>query len=425
MLLAMFAIFIVLLFVGFPIAHAIGMEAMIYMLANGVRLNAIPQKFYAGIDSFVLLAIPGFVMAGNLMNQGGMTTRIVNFSKHLFGTMRGGLGVANVVASMVFAGISGSATGDTASIGGILIPAMKKEGYDAEFSVGVTATSSCLAPIIPPSIPMIVAGSCAGLSVGKLFIAGAIPGIILGVCMIFLSIYFAYTRGYPRGFKTSVRTFVASIMDAFWALLLTAIILFGIMGGVFTPTEASIIAVVYAIIVGKFVYRELEFRNMPKIIVESMVTSASILVITGFASVFAWLLTTQHIPTRIASAIVAFSDSKWVLLLLINLLLLFVGMFMETISAILILFPILLKICYEIGMDPIQFCVMCVMNLVIGLCTPPVGVCLFLAANIGKISLTRAVAGAYPFILVSLLVLALVTIFPQITLFLPNLWFGN
>jgi tripartite ATP-independent transporter DctM subunit len=332
------------------------------------------------------------------------------------------LGIANVVASMIFAGISGSAVGDTASIGGILIPAMTKEGYDAEFTIGVTASSSCLAPIIPPSIPMIVAGSCAGLSVGKLFIAGAVPGIIWGFLMSSLCIYFSYKRKYPAGVKTTLRQFFQAILDAFWALFMAVVILFGIMGGFFTPTEASIVAVLYALIVGKFVYKELKLRDVPAIISQSMVTAASILIITGFAAVFAWILTTEHIPIIMANAILSVSQNKWIILILINLLLLFVGMFMETISAILILFPILLNIAPQIGMDPIQFAVICVLNLVIGLCTPPVGVCLFLACNIGGISLTRGIKGIYPFILLSLAVLALVTIFPAITLTLPNLF---
>ncbi len=424
MLILFFFAFVFLLLAGFPIAHAIGIESMLYMVSNRVFLGAIPQKFYAGIDSFVLLAIPGFVLAGNLMNQGGMTERIVHFSKHLFGAMRGGLGVANVVASMIFAGISGSAVGDTASIGGILIPAMKKEGYDAEFSVGVTASSSCLAPIIPPSIPMIVAGSCVSLSVGKLFIAGAIPGVLLGLMMCAICVVFAYRRDYPAGIPCTMRELVRSLSDAFWALLLTFIILFGVLSGYFTPTEASIIAVVYAMLVGRFVYRELRLRDLPKIISESMVTAASILVITGFATVFAWLLTTRHIPAMIANAIVSLSSDKWVILLLVNLLLVFVGMFMETISAILILFPILMKICAQIGMDPIQFTVMCVINLVIGLCTPPVGICLFLAANIGRISLSRAVVGILPFLILAFLVLFLVTVFPPLTLALPGLLYN-
>jgi tripartite ATP-independent transporter DctM subunit len=301
---------------------------------------------------------------------------------------------------------------------------MVKEGYDPEFTIGVTASSSCLAPIIPPSIPMIVAGSCAGLSVGKLFIAGAVPGVILGSFMIFLCVYFSYKRKYPAGVKTTLGQFMQAVADAFWALLMALVILYGILGGFFTPTEASIIAVMYALTVGKFIYKELKIKDIPAIIAQSMVTSASILIITGFASVFAWILTTEHIPAILANAIMSVSENRWLILLLINLLLLFVGMFMETISAILILFPILLNIAPQIGMDPIQFAVMCVLNLVIGLCTPPVGVCLFLACNIGNIPLSRGIKGIYPFIIISLAVLALVTIFPAITLTLPNL-LGN
>lgn len=414
-------ILVVLLFAGVPIAQALGMESMIYLMHENVSLNIIPQKFFSGIDSFTMLAIPGFMLAGNLMNNGGITERIVDFCKRICGRMRGSLGVANVVASMIFGGISGSAVGDTASIGGILIPAMKKDGYPAEYSVGVTAASSCLAPIIPPSIPMIVLAGCTSLSVGKLFVGGIIPGIMLGLGQILLALFLAYRYKHPRGIKCSVRELFRSVKDAFFALLMVVIILFGILSGKFTPTEASIIAVVYAWFVGTFIYKELHLRELPKIVLDSMLQAAGVLAITGFAAGFAWILTSNQIPTKLANVLTSVSTNKIVILLLINLLLLFVGCFMETLSALLILMPVLLPIGVMVGMDPLQFGLMCVINLVLGLCTPPVGVCLATACSIGDISLSDGVKGILPFYAIGLGVLILVAAVPGVTTFLPSL----
>lgn len=411
----------VLLFAGIPIAQALGIESLLYMLSNDISLNAIPQKFFFGIDSFTMLAIPGFMLAGNLMNTGGITERIVDFCKRISGRMRGALGVANVVSSMIFGGISGSAVGDTASIGGILIPAMKKEGYPASYSVGITAASSCLAPIIPPSIPMIVLAGCTSLSVGKLFVAGAIPGIILGLSQCGLALFFAYRYKHPRGIKSTFRELLISIKDASLSLLMVVIILYGILSGVFTATEASIIAVVYAWLISTFIYKELHLKDLPKIILESMLQAAAVLAITGFASGFAWILAREQIPTLLANTITGFTQNKFMILLMINVLLLCVGCFMETLSALLILMPVLLPLAGIIGMDTIQFGVMCVLNLILGLTTPPVGVCLATACGIGRISLSEGVKGIAPFYLCGLLVLVLVAAVPEITTFLPSL----
>ena len=416
-------IFALMLIAGIPIAHVIGIESLIYMVKNDIALNAIPQKFFAGIDNFVMLAIPGFLLAGNIMNHGGITQRIVNFSKHLFGTMRGGLGVANVVASMIFAGISGSAVGDTAAIGGILIPGMIKDGYDPEFSVGVTVSSSALASLIPPSITMIIMAGVSGLSAGQLLIAGALPGVTLGLSLIVIAIYKAYKYKYPRGNKSSLGDIVRAFFDAFWALLMTIVILVGILSGYFSPTEASIVAVLYALFVSTVIYRELKIQDLPKIIVKSMTTAAALLTLTGFASVFAWILTRERIPQLIAGTIMSISSNKIIILLMINILLIIVGMFMEKISAILILFPIILGITGELGMNPIHVAMIVQLNLSIGLFTPPVGVCLFLGADIANISFSRAARGTWPFIAASLVALLLVTFIPQISLFLPELFY--
>ena len=423
MILALLLVFIVCLVLRFPIAFALGLACLAYVLLEGIPLVILPLKMYSGIDVFVLLSIPGFILAGNLMNHGGLTEKIISFCNHLLGHIRGGLSLANIGASMLFAGISGTAVADTASIGSVLIPSMKKEGYDAEFACAVTAASSTVGPIIPPSVPMIIAATLSGLSVGRLFVAGAIPGLLLGLGLMAVAYVIAVRRKYPQLPRSTFRQISRGFVDTFWSLLMTFIILFGIIGGVFTPTEASIIAVLYAALVGAFIYRKLTLKNIPVIILDSMKTSASLMILVGFANLFGWILITEQLPQRISEGILSISHNKYLVLLLINLLLIFVGTFMETIAALLILFPILLKVAVTVGVDPVQFAVIAVLNLMIGLTTPPVGVCLFVASSIGKVSIGKVSRAGFPFLLVSLIVLALVTLIPEISLFLPGLFF--
>lgn len=423
MTIILFIVFLLLLIIGFPIAFSLGLASYVYILFSDLPFLVIPQKMYAGLDVFVLLSIPGFILAGNLMNASGITNRIIQLCNALFGHIRGGLGLANVGASMLFGGVSGTAIADTASIGSVMIPAMEKEGYDTDFSCAVTATSSTIGPIIPPSLPMIIAATLTGLSVGKLFIAGIVPGMLLGVGLMVVTYVISVKRKYPKRPKASWMEMARSFYQAFWALLMTLLILFGIIGGLFTPTEASIVAVIYAMAVGLFIYRELKFRTIPKIILESAKMTASLMVLVGFANLFAWIMTVEEIPTLIAQSLLNITENKFLLLLLINLLLLLVGAFMETIASLLILFPVLLGVAVHIGVDPIQFAMIMVMNLVIGLTTPPVGVCLFVASSIGKIPMERIAKAGVPFLLVSLLVLLLVTYVPGVSLFLPSLFY--
>lgn len=417
----LFLSFIGLIFLGVPIAFSMGLSSLLYLAITDIPYIIIAQKLFTGINSFVLLCIPGFVLAGNLMNTGGITKRIIKFSNAAIGHIRGGLGLANIVASMIFAGITGTAIADTTSLGAILIPAMKEEGYDVPFSVAVTASSSTIGPIIPPSLPMIMVGTLTGISVSKLFLGGAIPGVLLGLFLMVVCYYISVKRQYPKDTKKPFTYVFRAFCDAFWALMLTVIILWGILGGLFTPTEASIVASLYALIVGMFIYGELKWKHLPKIILDTMKTSAAIMMLVGFAATFGWILASEQIPQLVAKAILSISTNKIVVLLLLNILLLFVGMFMETIAALIILFPVLLPVAIQIGVDPIHFGVMAVLNLMIGLTTPPVGVCLFAGASIGKISIAKATRAILPFLAVSLFVLMLVTFIPQITLFLPNL----
>lgn len=423
MTLILFVSFIILLLLGFPIAFALGLSSFTYILFTDIPFIIIPQKMYAGIDVFVLLSIPGFILAGNLMNASGITTRIISFCNALVGHIRGGLGLANVGASMLFGGISGTAIADTASIGSVMIPAMKKEGYDVDFSCAVTATSSTIGPIIPPSLPMIIAGTLTGLSVGKLFIAGAIPGLLLGLGLMLVTYIISVKRKFPKGKKAPFLVMVRSFYQTFWSIMMTVVILVGIVGGIFTPTEASVVAVLYALVVGILVYKELKLKAIPKVIYQSAITTASLMVLVGFANLFAWIMAVEQIPQMIADSLLSITENKFMLLLLINLLLIFVGAFMETIAALLILFPVLLGVAVHVGVDPIQFAIIVVMNLVIGLTTPPVGVCLFVASSIGNISIERISKAGLPFLLVSFIVLMLVTFIPQISLFLPGLFY--
>ncbi|WP_020528057.1 TRAP transporter large permease [Flexithrix dorotheae] len=423
MIFLLVSIFIIALIIRIPIAIALGLSCMGYILVSDIPLLIVPLKMYSGIDVFVLLSVPGFILAGNIMNSGGLTEKIIAFCNHLVGHVRGGLAMANIGSSMLFAGISGTAVADTASIGSIMIPAMNKEGYKTGFSCAVTASSSTVGPIIPPSVPMIIAGTLTGLSVGKLFVAGAVPGFLLGIGLMITAYVISVKEKYPKLPKSSFKQISQGFLETFWALLMTLIILFGIIGGIFTPTEASIIAVIYAILVGMFVYKKLTWKRLPVIIIDSLKTSASLMVLVGFANLFGWILITERIPQQIAAGLLDITQNKILILLLINLILIVVGTFMETVAALLILFPILLKVAVGVGVDPVQFSVIAVLNLIIGLTTPPVGVCLFVASSIGKISIGKVSTAGMPFLLVSFLILLLVTYIPEISLFLPSLFY--
>ncbi|MGJ9385699.1 TRAP transporter large permease [Salipaludibacillus sp. CF4.18] len=419
--LLLFVSFIILIFLGIPIAFSLGISSLIYLFMADISLSIIPQRMFGGLNSFVLLCIPGFILAGNLMNAGGITEKIIQFTNNVVGHIRGGLGLANVGSSMGFAGISGTALADTASIGSVLIPAMKKQGYDADFSAAVTSSSSTIGPIIPPSLPLIIVGTLASVSIGDLFLAGAIPGLILGIGLMIAVYIISVKRQYPKGEKQKLSVIGKSFIDAFWALMMTVVILYGILGGYFTPTEASIVAVVYALIVGLFVYRGLKVSAIPSILLSSIKSTASIMILVGLANLFGWILVSEKIPQLVAEGILSISDNKVVVILLIILLLLFVGTFMETIAALVILFPVLLPVAQTVGMDPVHFGVVMVLGLIIGLSTPPVGVCLFVASSIGKVSVGKTSVALIPFLSVSIIVLLLVAFIPQLTLYLPSL----
>lgn len=415
-------IFVVLLFVGFPIAFSLGISTMTYLILADIPLTILPQRFFAGMDSFVLLCIPGFILAGNLMNAGDITNKIIKFSDALFGHIRGGLGLANVGGSMIFGGISGTAIADTTSIGAVMIPGMAKRGYDKPFAAAVTASSSTVGPIIPPSVPMIIVGSLTSISVGKMFLAGAIPGLLLGLAMLATTYIISIVKNYPKGEKFSVKRLFLEGKSAIWALLLVVIILYGIIGGIFTPTEASIVASIYALFIGLFVYKTLSFKNIPAILLDTILGTAALMTLVGMANVFAWILASENIPQMLANGILSITENPILVILFINILLLFVGSFMETIAALIILFPSLLKVAEGVGMDPVHFGVMAVLNLMIGLTTPPVGVCLFVASEIAETPLKKVIKALFPYLACNLIVLLLVAYIPQISLWLPSLF---
>ena len=331
----LFITFIICLFIGVPVAFSLGFSALAYFLGANMPIATFSQRFFAGLDSFTLLCIPGFTLAGNLMNQGGISDKLMDFCDKLVGHLTGGMAYANIMASMIFAGISGTALSDTVALGGIEIPMMVDLGYDADFSVAVTAASSCMGPIIPPSLPMIMAATMTGLSVSKMFMAGIVPGLLLGFGMCATCYVLSVKRHYPKRDKhASLAHVLHATKEAIWALIMVAIILFGIMGGIVTPTEASIICVVYGLFVSVFIYRKMGPKEMYSCLRDTVSSASAIMALVAFANVFAFILTKEHIPSMIADAMLRLTSNKYLILLLINLFLIFVGMFMETIAAI-------------------------------------------------------------------------------------------
>ena len=421
MITGMFIIFFILLFIGAPIAYALGISSLFYLMTSDTPLIFLAQKMYAGIDSFTLLCIPGFMLSGALMNTGGITKRIYRFCNSLVGHIRGSLAMINVLDSMFFAGISGTAIADVCSLGSMIIPAMVEEGYEDDFSVALTASTSVMGPIIPPSVPMVIAGSAVTISVGKMFAGGIVPGLMLGILFMIVTYYIANKHNYPKHRKYSLKEILAITKDTIWALLMPVILMVGISGGFFTPTEAAILTVLYSLVVGVGIYRELNIKRIISVTAENMHNAASILILIGLANVFGAILTNERIPQMIAQSILMISDNYYVVILIINIILLITGMFMESLAAILILFPVLLPVATSVGMDPIHFGVMSVLNLMIGLVTPPVGMCLASAAQIGKVPLKRAILANMPFLIAMLIVLTLVSYVPFTVTFLPSL----
>ena len=414
--------FLLLLLIKAPISFSLLASSIVTALYLKLPLMSMAVQMVKGIHSFSLMAIPFFILAGEIMGQGGISKRIIAFTNVLVGRVRGGLAQVNILASMFFGGISGSAIADVSSIGAMLIPLMKDSGYDADYSVDVTITSACQGLIIPPSHNMIIfAVSAGGLSVGKLFLGGMVPGILLGVSLMVVSYLIAVKRNYPKGEKITLREALKITADASLGLMTAVIIIGGVIGGVFTATESAAIACLYAFVVTFFVYREIPLKAMSGILTNSLKTLSMVLALLACCNTFGWLLAYLRVPALVTSALLQVSHNRVVLLLLINLLLLALGCIMDMAPLIMITTPILLPVMTAIGMDPIQFGIMMILNLAIGLCTPPVGAVLFVGCSIGKISIEKVTKSLLPFYFAMVAALLLVTFVPQISLFVPNL----
>ncbi len=415
-----FAIFLVL---QVPIGFSLGLASMCAIMFSGVtQYKHLAQSMISALDSFPLMAVPFFILAGDLMGTGGISRRLLQVASLICGSLTGGLGLVTVAACMFFAAISGSGPATVAAIGGLMIPAMLGANYGKGFASGLIATAGSIGVIIPPSIPMVIYCVSTNTSVGTLFIAGVVPGLLIGFALMGLTYFIAKKRGL-KGEVTqhTGKQKVAIVVEAFWALLIPFIILGGIYGQVFTPTEAAAVAVIYGAFVGVFIYKDLALKDLPKILARSALTSATVMVILGTASTFGRILTLEHIPTTLATAMLDFSSNPVVIILLIQLLLLIVGCFMETLAAIIILAPILFPIITKIGMDPIHFGLLMVVNLAIGFITPPLGVNLFVTCGIAKISLEDISKAILPWVFLMMVLLMLLTFVPSISLALPRL----
>ncbi len=408
---------------GMPIGYALGLSGTCYfMFCNPSLISLLPERVFSGMDSFLLLSLPLFILMGLIMNAGNLTARMVNLMMVLVGRVRGGLAVVNVMVSMVFGGISGSSVSDTASVGAILIPEMEKNGYSKEFASGVTVASSTMGMIIPPSIPMLIYASISMESVGKLFVGTMIPGILIGLFMIVITIFLAKKRNVP---KTNIRINSKETRKLFkegiLALLMPLLIIGAIVFGITTTTEAAALGALYAFIIGFFVTKTLKKESFIPILKQTIKMSASCMIVIAFSKMFIWILAVEHVPENMLLFIESLNLSKWVILLFVDLIILFIGMFLDVSPALMLITPVFLPAMTSIGVDPIQFGAILITGLAIGLVTPPVGMCLNVASSITNLSIIKIFKAATPFVLANIFTLILVTYVPQISLALPNL----
>lgn len=420
-ILFLFVVLFALLIIGAPVAVALGVSSLVFVLFNGVPSVVVLHTMVNGINSFPLIAVPFFILAGHLMNTAGITTKIFDFARATVGWMHGGLGHVNVGASVIFAGMSGAAVADAGGLGNIEIRAMRESGYDTDFSVGITAASSTIGPIIPPSLPLVVYGVVGNTSIGQLFAAGLVPGFIMALCLMIMIAWFAWRRGYPRDDRFQLAIFWHAFVHAILPLFTPVIIVGGILTGMFTPTEAAIAAVVYAMFLGVFVYRTLDWRRILRVSQDTAETTAAIMMIVAASAIFAWILTANQVAQHFSEALLGFTDNKVALLLLITLIVLVIGCFMETLAAITILTPVLLPVAVTLGIDPVHFGIILILNLMIGLLTPPVGMVLYVLSKVADVPFERCVVATAPFLVPLVFVLLLLTFVPEITMWLPTM----
>ncbi|MFD1616309.1 TRAP transporter large permease [Gelatiniphilus marinus] len=417
--------FIGLLLIGVPVAWSIAISSLLTMMTSISMLPAlttVSQRMATGLDSFALLAIPFFVLSGQLMNKGGIAHRLIDFAKTLVGSLPGGLALINVIAAMLMGAIAGSAMASASAMGSILGPEMEKEGYSKEFGAAVNITSSTTGLIIPPSNVLIVYSlASGGVSIAALFLAGYVPGIITGLLLMVVASFWAKKKGYNVGKRSTIKQVGKTFIRAFPSLMLLVVVIGGIVAGIFTATEASAIAVLYTLILG-FVYKEISTKDIPQILLESCGTTAIVMLLIGASMSMSWVMSYENIPQGISSVLLTISDNPIVILLIINLILLFVGIFMDMTPAVLIFTPIFLPIITELGMDPIQFGIIMVLNLSIGLCTPPVGSVLFVGVGIANTTIEKVVKPLLPLFLAMIVSLFIVTYFSELSLWLPRLF---
>lgn len=417
--------FLILLAIGVPIAWSIGISSILTMLVSIPTLSAfttVAQRMATGLDSFALLAIPFFILAGQIMNRGGIAHRLIAFAKALVGALPGGLAHINIIAAMLFGAISGSAVAAASAIGSFMTDTMEEEGYGRDFAAAVNITSSTTGLIIPPSNILIVYSlASGGVSIAALFVAGYLPGIFTGLCLMLVAAVWAKRKGYASGKVSSFGHIVRTFIDAFPSLLLLIIVIGGIVAGIFTATEASAVAVLYCLIL-TFIYGEIKFSDLASIFLSSVGTTAIVMLLIGTSMSMSWIMAYENIPQSITEMLLSVSDSKIIIFLIINLILLFVGVFMDMTPAVLIFTPIFLPVVTELGMDPVHFGIMMVLNLCIGLCTPPVGSVLFVGVGIAGTTIQKVIKPLLPLFIAMLVALMVITYIPQLTLWLPSLF---
>lgn len=420
-ILLLFALLFGLLVIGVPVAVSLGLASLVFIVTNGLPSLVVLHNMVNGVNSFPLIAIPFFILAGHLMNTAGITTKIFNFARAMVGWMHGGLGHVNVGASVVFAGMSGAAVADAGGLGNIEIKAMRDAGYDTDFSVGITAASSTIGPIIPPSLPLVIYGVVADTSIGQLFAAGLIPGLLMAFALMIMVAWYAKRRNYPRDDKFRFSIFWRAFADAIMPLMTPIIIVGGIVTGIFTPTEAAVAAVAYSMFLGLIVYRTLNWKSMLRVSMDTIEMTASILMIVAASAIFGWILTANQVANQFADLLLGFTENKIAILLIITLLVLIIGCFMETIAAITILVPVLLPVAIQIGIDPVHFGIILILNLMLGLLTPPVGMVLFVLSKVSGVPFERCVVATAPFLIPLVAVLLLLTFVPVFSMWLPTM----
>ncbi|MEG0473304.1 MAG: TRAP transporter large permease [Solibacillus sp.] len=417
------AIFFLLLIMGIPIAMVLGIITIIYFLLNGqmMLLDSTPLRMYSSLENFGLLAIPLFMLMGEIMNEGGITTRLVQFARVLIGHFKGGLAYVTVVANMFLASILGSANAQAAMMSKVMVPQMEKEGYKREFAASITLASSIIAPIIPPSMIFIIYGTLSSTSIGALFMAGIVPGIIYGLVFIGVISFMGYKQNFPKSERAPLQVMLKSTFQVLPALLIPITVVVGILKGIFTATESAAVACLIAIVVGLFFYRELNLKKIPKMLINTVTNTATVTYLIIMANIFGWMIAFERIPQLLVDSMLSITESPWVFLLLVNLSLLVVGMLLDGIAALIILVPVLMPLVLALNIDPVHFGVIICINLTLGLLTPPVGTGLFIVSSMADVKFEKLVKSVFPFIIISFVVLLFLTYIPDLVLFIPRL----